>query len=660
MSALFAATVAAVRSLPARLRSPRRSAESATTDPGAARAAPRAARPGARRPERRPHDESDDTAEFGGRRPGGACAAEGLVAAGLGAGALAVVVLALWTVSPHPDDGPGNATTLAVDLWLLAHGAGLVRADTLGGTPAPVTLTPLLLALVPGWLLRRAVRVALPADSGPGRALTTALWITGGYLAAAAAGVLYTLDGPIRVDPLSAAVAVPLFALVVTVTAGWSHTGPPLLPGRAQWLQETDAPRAAAAGLAAMCGAGTVLAAIALVGHAGAAQSLFGQLAGDWSGRISLLLLACALVPNAAVWAAAYGLGVGFTVGGGVWLAPLATGGDDPRLPPFPLLAALPGEGGAPLTLALAALVPLTAISVTAFFLGRAAVPVRADRTTATSAADTACAALLAAALLGLGTGVLALLAGGALGTGGLAEFGPAPWLTAAAAFGWVAVLGTPAALLARAWRLRREQFARSVVHDGADSARQLAARGGRAVARRVPRTRRRGEPDGQQGAGTGPAASAAPPRGLRTGGEDTPDAPPPGRPAFLVPSGPDRPGPGAVSTTGSVPADEDEAPTGRVRRGWTALGGAAARLRPRRRTERDTEREASGGDVAPPPPPPQPGELSGAGNGRIAWQGSGALPEELSLAAGARPVPLAGRNRATGQAGAPGGADGR
>nr|WP_245241226.1 DUF6350 family protein [Streptomyces spiramenti] len=427
-----------------------------------------------------------------------------MVAAGLGAGALAVLVLSLWTVSPHPDDGPGNATALAVDLWLLAHGAALVRAETLGGTPAPIGITPLLLALVPGWLLRRAVRVTLPADSGPGRALTTALWITGGYLVAAAVGVVYTLDGPVSVDPLAAAVAVPLFTLVVTVTAGWSHTGPPLLPGRAQWLQETDAPRAAAAGLAAMCGVGTVLAAVALVGHAGAAQALFGQLAGDWSGRISLLLLACALVPNAAVWAAAYGLGPGFTVGGGVALAPLATGTDDPRLPPFPLLAALPGEGGAPLTLALSALVPLAAVSVTAFFLGRAAVPVRADRDTATSAGDTACAAGLAAALLGLGAAVLALLAGGAMGTGDLAEFGPSPWLTGLAAFGWVAVLGTPAALLARAWRLRRENFARTVISEGAVGARGIAARGGRAVAARVPRPQRRAdvrEPEPEAGA---------------------------------------------------------------------------------------------------------------------------------------------------------------
>ncbi|NJQ08789.1 cell division protein PerM, partial [Streptomyces lonarensis] len=492
MSALFVATVAAVRSLPARLRGPRHVAENATADPGAPRAAG-APRPGPR-PDHRPHDGAeDDPDEPGGRRTAGSCAAEGLVAAGLGAGALAVLVLSLWTVSPHPDDGPGNATTLAVDLWLLAHGAALVRNETLGGAPAPIGITPLLLALVPGWLLRRAVRVTLPVDSGPGRALSTALWITVGYLAAAAVGVLYTLDGPISVDPLGAAVAVPLFALVVTVTAGWSHTGPPLLPGRAQWLQETDAPRAAAAGLAAMCGAGTVLAAVALVGHAGAAQSLFGQLAGDWSGRISLLLLGCALVPNAAVWAAAYGLGPGFTVGGGVALAPLASGGDDPRLPPFPLLAALPGEGGTPLTLGLAALVPLTAVAVTAVFLGRATVPVRADRTTATSAGDTACAAVLAAALLGLGAGVLALLAGGAMGTGDLAEFGPVPWQVGVAAFGWVAVLGTPAALLARAWRLRREDFARSVAHEGAQSARGLAARGRRAVVQRVPRPQGRG-----------------------------------------------------------------------------------------------------------------------------------------------------------------------
>src|SRR5690606_747685 len=119
----------------------------------------------------------------------------------------------------------------------------------------------------------------------------------------------------------------------------------------------------------------------------------------------------------------------GFALGGGVVLAPFAAG-EAPQPPPFPLLAALPGEGGTASALLAAAVVPATGALVTAWFLARSAAPVRADRETALGWRDTAVAALLAAVLLGAGAGVLARLAGGPLGSGALAEFGPDPWLT--------------------------------------------------------------------------------------------------------------------------------------------------------------------------------------------------------------------------------------
>ncbi|MGK5632870.1 cell division protein PerM, partial [Streptomyces sp. URMC 123] len=87
----------------------------------------------------------------------------GAVAAGLGLGAITVVVLLLWIISPYPDSGPGGALHIAADLWLLAHGTRLVREETLSGLPAPVGVTPLLLGAVPVWLLYRAARHALEA-----------------------------------------------------------------------------------------------------------------------------------------------------------------------------------------------------------------------------------------------------------------------------------------------------------------------------------------------------------------------------------------------------------------------------------------------------------------------------------------------------------------
>ena len=82
----------------------------------------------------------------------------GALAAGLGLGSFAVLVMVLWISSPYPDSGPGSALHVAASLWLLAHGAELVRTDTLSGVPAPVGVTPLLLLVLPAWLMQRAAR----------------------------------------------------------------------------------------------------------------------------------------------------------------------------------------------------------------------------------------------------------------------------------------------------------------------------------------------------------------------------------------------------------------------------------------------------------------------------------------------------------------------
>lgn len=110
----------------------------------------------------------------------------GAVAAGLGLGVFAVVVLLLWTVSPYPDSGAGGALRTAADLWLLAHGTHLVRHETLAGSSAPVGVTPLLLTAVPVWLLWRATREGLDArltadDDDTYGPLAVAGWVAGGY-----------------------------------------------------------------------------------------------------------------------------------------------------------------------------------------------------------------------------------------------------------------------------------------------------------------------------------------------------------------------------------------------------------------------------------------------------------------------------------------------
>ncbi|WP_328905403.1 DUF6350 family protein [Streptomyces sp. NBC_00234] len=399
----------------------------------------------------------------------------GAIAAGLGLGSLAVLVMVLWISSPYPDSGPGGALHVAAGLWLLAHGAELVRTDTLSGIPAPVATVPLLLVVGPVWLTHRATRDALEPDEG--RPVPSAAGVfcavTAGYLLVAAGVAAYVRGGPMPADRLS--LAFPL-ALVVAGSAAagvWTASGRPMGPlpswaplrlqeGIARTLFRTRAEaavRSAAAGVAVLLGGGALLVAVALVWHVGAARDSFLALSGDWSGRLALLLLALALVPNAAMWGAAYGLGPGFALGTGATVTPYAVEGR-PALPEFPLLAAVPSPGPATAADWAALAVPLVAgLAVGWFTAGRAA-PVQAGRSEVWSVRETVLVTVLAAVGCGIGTGLLAAASGGPLGTGALTEFGPVWWLVGPAALAWTALLGVPVALLLRSWRLRERGWA--------------------------------------------------------------------------------------------------------------------------------------------------------------------------------------------------------
>ncbi|MFI8435001.1 DUF6350 family protein [Streptomyces sp. NPDC079020] len=394
----------------------------------------------------------------------------GVIAAGLGLGALAVLVMVLWISSPYPDSGPGGALHVAAGLWLLAHGAELVRTDTLSGIPAPVATVPLLLSLLPVWLAHRAARGAADPDEGRPRLSAAGAFgaVTTGYLLVAAGAVAYARDGSLSADPDT--LAFPLAVVVAGAAAAgvWTAGGRP--PGSVPswaplWIQETVARtlfrtraeavcRSAAAGVMVLLGGGALVVAAGLVWHLRAAQEAFLALSGDWPGRFAVLLLALALVPNAALWGASYGLGPGFALGTGATVTPVAFGGS-PALPEFPLLAALPEHGpGSPANWAAAA-VPLAAGLAVAWFTVRRAVPEPGVRDGAWGAGETALVAGLAAVGCGAGTAVLTAMAGGPLGTGELAEFGPVWWLAGPAALAWTAAIGVPMVLLLRMWRLR-------------------------------------------------------------------------------------------------------------------------------------------------------------------------------------------------------------
>jgi Family of unknown function (DUF6350) len=377
--------------------------------------------------------------------------AGGVAAAGLGLGGIAAVVLLLWIGSPFPDSGLGGALHISAGLWLLAQGAELVRNDTLSGDPAPVALAPLLLSTLPAWLIFRGTASAVSAtadgdDEDPYDLRTAALvsgWVLAGYLTLAAVAAVYASRGPVHIDPLSA-LYVPLFAACAAACGAWSGCG---RPGPARWLpgpwrgygDELGAALRAAAIAAGMllCG-GALIGAASLVWHAGPVGQTYAQLSGPVSGRISVLLLALGLVPNLAVWAASYALGVGFQVGAGSLVAPAEASGHV-VLPGFPLLAALPGAGGSWIGWTTLAVPGVAALAV-AWLVGNGGRPPWATVRVVTGAAIA----------LGGGFAVLAARSGGALGTHTLAEFGPAWWRAGAAALVWTLVIAVPVSLVLR------------------------------------------------------------------------------------------------------------------------------------------------------------------------------------------------------------------
>ena len=382
----------------------------------------------------------------------------GTAAAGVGLAVVALPVFLLWIVSPYVESGGAGVLHLAACLWLMAHGATLRFGATPLGVP-PLLLTVLTLAL----LYRTAVRAARQAGAEQAGSLLAGL--CAGYLLAGAAVVVLAVagGGMPAVGPAAALarlvlVTLPTAALGVRSGAG-SWRLPPLpryrppswarpLARRGRWLLgRARVPgagaavlRAGAGSAVALLGGGALVLTVSLLLRFGTAGEISAQLAPDLVGRFALLLLCAVLLPNAAIWAAAYALGPGFALGGG--FTPLAAAAVQP--PAFPLLAALPTPGRSLLGL-LTLAVPVVAGVVAAALLGRAAGEWGVLATMRAGVAAAVCAGVLAA--------LCAAASGGSLGVAALARVGPSPWWTGLAALVWTLLPGVPGALLVRWYR---------------------------------------------------------------------------------------------------------------------------------------------------------------------------------------------------------------
>jgi hypothetical protein len=333
----------------------------------------------------------------------------------LGAGlvAIAVPVLLAWATDSRSGSGAADATRTAGQLWLLAHGAALAVPGGIVG------LTPLGLILLPLGLLHRAGRhaVRIAAVDAGADAVTLALAIAVPY--AVAAGFMAALCATDAVRPAPVSALLGAFAVALT-GAGSGVLREAGLLGQISRLPERvrRLAAAAAAAVAVLIAAGAALAGASLAGHADRATSLARASDPGLVGGLTLFLLCLLLVPNAAVWGAAFVTGPGFAVGVGTSVDPFGT--TLGPVPAVPVLAALPG-GDVPLWLGIGVLaVPLVAGVIAGLLVGR--------RAPGSSALNASAEALLVGPCVGAALALLAYLSGGPLGGGRLADVGPSPW----------------------------------------------------------------------------------------------------------------------------------------------------------------------------------------------------------------------------------------
>ena len=356
--------------------------------------------------------------------------------------------------------GIAGSARIGLSAWLLGHGVPL-------GTPVgPVALAPLLLTLLAAWRLNRAgvhvTRAIGARGSGSPKAAATvavAVGVAYGLLGALAAVAVDTPGMTVSTSRAGLTFAV-LGALAASVGALRSTGALGVLARRLpQPVRHGARTGLVAALLVLAAGAGFTGLSVAIGG--GQAAEMIGAYRTGVAGQAGITLVSLAYGANAAVWASAYLLGPGFLLGTGttVSLTEVVLG----PLPTVPLLAGLP-EGPLGATGAGLLAFPVLAGMAAGWMLTRRLV--RARQTSARTAAgrppvpvgpgwpELLGAAALAGPVAGLLLGLLALVSGGSLGAGRLAQIGPVPWQVAAVATAVVSVSALIGAAASRGFRV--------------------------------------------------------------------------------------------------------------------------------------------------------------------------------------------------------------
>lgn len=320
-------------------------------------------------------------------------------------GLCAIPSFAVW-FTPGTETAPALSAVRAAALITLS---GLHGGMVLDGTP--VTLTPLLITGLLGWLV--AVHGRRTESWSAFAGMATGFTLAAGLLAR------WSGIGSTTAPAGSSMLAALLFAVVL---GGGARTWGRLWQAMSsRWHRVL---RASGAVLASYVLAGALLAAAAIGWHVDDAVALQRHAAPGAAG-LPVALLGVGATPNAVVAAIAYLLGPGFAVGTHTSVSAVSVSSG--TLPFFPLVAGLPS--GAPATTLGLSLVVLLALLVGWLTLRLVSsngpdASKAADDSWLRRLADCAAVAVISATVLA----ALSALAGGSLGRGSLSGVGPVWW----------------------------------------------------------------------------------------------------------------------------------------------------------------------------------------------------------------------------------------
>lgn len=344
----------------------------------------------------------------------------------------AAPMLVIWLGSI--ESGPLESLRLGGLLWLVANGAAIsIAGVTVTLLPWGFMLIPLaLLGYSGAWAARRS------RAHDPGRVLLLVLPGAVLYAALGAVITVVTFEPSSRVDLLNGVLG-PLVLALVGLGGGALKGSGLLGDGRIPEVILVPV-RAGLLALSVIVGLGAVAATVSLVLHIDDAITMTQALNAGLGGGIGLVVLGLGYVPVLVTWGAAYLLGAGVWLGPDVTLSPFLAAGAPVALPPFPLLAALPGQ--APPMAWLLPIVGVLAGVLAGLLIGRR---LRQEPRLVRMAGAGA-----AAFIAGAGGALMAWLSAGALGTSALSSIGPDPAVVAVLAIVLVSIGAVPAALAPR------------------------------------------------------------------------------------------------------------------------------------------------------------------------------------------------------------------